>query len=718
MKTFRLLLILAFLTSIHAYSQKRQLTMEDAVLNVRTTLAPKKLHDLKWIGGMDAYSFVDTSGVLQRRNVLRKDYMAPLLLSSLNRRLNKMNADTFLKFPDFKWESKSAISFVSTKKLMIYNIDKDTLAIVADRNYPVYAENTDEDPVTHKTAYTRDNNLYIYFPNANIIAVTKDAEKNIVNGKSVHREEFGITKGTFWSPEGNYLAYYRMDQTMVSDYPIVDFNTKPATVEMIKYPMAGDKSHEVTIGIYDVKAAKTIFLQTGLPADQYLTNIAWSPDEKHVYTAVLNRDQTEMKLNCYNAVTGAFEKTLFTETDAKYVHPTHAMEFVKSHPGEFVWQSRRDGYNHLYLYNTDGTLVRQLTKGSWEVTAFGGFDANGMRVFFTCNASSPVNRDFYSSDLATGNMLMVSGGNGTHKDTISESGNYVLDMFSDPSTPNVISLYSSKGKKVNELFRSPDPLQDFALGDTKIFTVKSRDGSDLYCRMYLPVGFDSTKKYPLILYVYGGPNIQLIQNKWMLGSGDLWAQYMAERGFIVFSMDNRGTANRGKDFEQVIFRMLGKAELDDQQQGINYLLNLKYVDQTRMGIYGWSYGGFMTTSMMTRFPGIFSAGVAGGPVIDWSYYEVMYTERYMDTPQNNIEGYNYTNVLRYVDQLQGKLLVIHGTSDPAVVWQQSLLFIKKCIDSGKQVDYFVYPGHEHNVLGKDRVHLLNKIADYFITNLN
>jgi dipeptidyl-peptidase-4 len=710
---FLLLLIISF--PAVCYSQNKNLTIEDAVLNIKTSLAPKKLSSLQWIKGADAYSYVDSSRILKIDGVVSKDFKKSVNVALLNQKFKLLSMDTLASFPAVAWENKSAFSFQFAKKLWLYNISLDSLKIVTDRNFPANAENQDENQITKNVAYTIENNLFV-MKDGKSIAITNDKDINIVNGKSVHREEFGIVKGTFWSTFGNYLAFYRMDQTMVTDYPIVDINQRPAKVNLIKYPMAGDKSHEVTVGIYDVKQNKTIFLQTGLPAEQYLTNIAWSPDEKHVYIAVLNRDQNEMKFNSYNSVSGAFEKTLFTETDPAYVQPLHPMEFVNKNPGQFIWQSRRDGFNHLYLYDVNGNLIRQLTTGPWEVTSFNDFDESGKHAFFTCTASGPLNRDFYSVEINTGTMFRITSNNGTHTATVSESGNYVIDNFSDSVTPRIVSIYDTKGKVVRGLVKAPDPLKEYKLGKVKLFTIKNSTGTELYCRQYFPVGFDSTKKYPVIYYLYGGPNVQLITNSWQVG-GDLWYQYMAEHGYIIFTLDNRGTANRGKDFEKVIFRNLGTPELEDHLQGINYLKSLKYVDEKRMGIFGWSYGGFLTTSMMTRYPDIFKVAVAGGPVIDWSYYEVMYTERYMDTPQTNKEGYDKSNVLKYADKLKGKMLIIHGTSDPVVMWQNSLMFIKKCVDKQIPIDYFVYPGHEHNVTGKDRMHLMNKISDYFESNL-
>ncbi len=430
----------------------------------------------------------------------------------------------------------------------------------------------------------------------------------------------------------------------------------------------------------------------------------------------MNRDQNNLFEVKYDIANGNPVDTLFEETNPKYVQPLHGLTFVKNHPDEFIWISRRDGWNHLYLYNTDGKLIKKLTEGDWEVTELNGFDKKGDNVFFTCTKESPLDRDFYMVNLKSGKMTRITSAPGVHNVIQDETGENFLDAYSSLTVPYNVNLVNHEGKVLRKVFSAEDPLKDFSLGKTKFFKLKSSDGYDLYCREILPANFDSTKKYPVLVYVYGGPGVQLITNSW-LGGANLWLNYMAEHGYIVFTLDNRGSANRGLAFEQVTFRHLGTHEIEDQTIGADYLKSLPYVDTTRMGVFGWSFGGFMTTSLMTRRPGLFKVAVAGGSVINWEYYEVMYTERYMDTPQANPEGYKESNLLNYVQNLKGKLLMIHGTSDPVVVWQNDLMFIKKCADLGIPVDYFVYPGQEHGVRGVDTFQMYNKITNYFKDNL-
>ncbi len=666
-----------------------------------------------FIPGSDQFSYVDNDGI-KLGDKKNGNVVILMRLKELNALLKTSGKDTLPAFGLISWKNKSVFYFSNAKGELLYNIDKKAIEPSDRVKDDLTLESFDKNETSKNTAFTRDNNLYI-LKDGKEIQITKDGSYTLVYGKTVHRDEFGINKGTYWSPNGNFLAFYRMDQSDVKDYPIIDWTTYPAESKNIKYPMAGNKSHYVTIGIYDVKSGNTLYLKTEGPKDQYLTNIAWSPDEKNIFVAVLNRDQNHMQLNQYDVATGNFIKMLFEEKDEKYTEPLHPMVFVKNNPNQFIWQSRRDGFNHFYLYASDGKLIKQLTKGNWEVKEANGFDEKGERLFFHANEQSPVNQDFYSVNLKKGEMKRLTKDNGFHAAILDEKGEYFIDAFTSCYVPREYNIISTSGKS-SGLFAADNPIKDYKLGKWSLFTIKNSEGTDLYCRLFKPVNFDSTKKYPVLVYLYNGPHSQMVTNTWMAG-GELWYQYMAQKGFMVFTLDGRGTSYRGKDFEQAIFRQLGTKEMEDQLKGVEYLKSLPYVDGSRIGVHGWSYGGFMTTSLMTRNAGVFKVGVAGGPVIDWSYYEIMYGERYMDTPQNNKEGYDKNNLLNHVDKLKGKLLMIHGAQDDVVVWQHSIMYQKKCVDKGIQMDYYIYPGHPHNVIGKDRAHLMEKVCNYFIDNL-
>ncbi len=724
-KTILIIISLALFLQV-SIAQTKLLTMEDAIIKQKTTLAPARLKQLMWVKGTDKYSFVDKKDkedvlIIGNAATTKQETMATL--TNVNDALKKINLKALEVFPSILWKNANQFTFETEKKLLAYDLKTKVISVEASRDFGDGAEHTDVAATTGYVAYTIKNNLFVY-DGKDKLTITNDKDSNIVNGQSVHRDEFGITKGTYWSPKGDLLAFYRMDQRMVTDYPIIDWSVRPAKVSEIKYPMAGDKSHEVTVGVYNMAKHTTVFLKTGEPKEQYLTNVTWSPDEQHIFIQVLNRDQNEMNLNMYSAITGEFERPIHTEKNEKYVHPMHPIVFIPNKNNEFVLQSEINGFNQLQLWGyIPGGVSKKIFDnketagdGKWIVTDFAGFDEKGEYLFYSSTQESAITRNFYKMSVKDGKITRLTQGDGTHTVIMNDSKTYFFDNFQSTTVPREISIYDVKGKKVQTLKQSENPLKDYKLGQLTLFKLKSDSADDLYCRMFKPVDFDSTKKYPVIVYLYNGPGVQLINNTWN-GGGDMWLQYMAEHGYVVFTIDGRGSANRGLAFEQTTFRQLGTVEMKDQMVGVDYLKSLKYVDSKRMGLMGWSFGGFMTTSIMTRYPDVFKVAVAGGPVIDWSYYEVMYTERYMDTPQTNPDGYKDANVMNHIDNLKGKLLVIHGAQDNVVVWQNSMMFLKACVDKGKSVDYFVYPGHEHNVMGKDRVHLFNKITDYFAQNL-
>ncbi len=545
---------------------------------------------------------------------------------------------------------------------------------------------------------------------------------NIVLGESVHRNEFGIDGGLFWSPKQSKLAFYRMDQSMVVDYPLVNTKAREAEPKPIKYPMAGMKSHEVTVGVWDCASQKLVYLNTARDTsvherEMYLTNIAWSPDEKYVYIAKINREQNHMWLEQYDAATGDFMKVLFEETNPRYVEPCEPMIFTPK-GDQFLWFSMRDGYKHLYLYNMDGTLVKQVTSGEYEVEGFIQFDKKGENIFIYANKDNLAGRDAYRVNLKKGTMecmtMQENGLHGTHSVAINEAGTMWVDMWSSVNVPMRADLRDWKHKNpIKTFFEAENPMKDYAMPSVKLGTIKAADDkTDLYYRLITPPNMEKGKKYPTLVYVYGGPHSQLVTDSW-LGGGNLYFMFLAQQGYVVFTVDNRGTDNRGFEFESCTHRHLGEIEMADQMEGVKFLKSLPYVDENRMGVEGWSFGGFMTITMKLAHPEVFKVGCAGGPVIDWKWYEIMYGERYMDTPQENPEGYEANSLLNKAQNLEGRLLVIQGAEDNTVVPQHSTEFIERCINNFKQVDYFMYPHHEHNVLGRERLHLYQKMFQYY-----
>ena len=566
------------------------------------------------------------------------------------------------------------------------------------------------------SAFVKDNQLYVCDGSGNTRQLTTDGSRNIVYGQSVHRNEFGIEGGLFWSPDGNRLAFYRMDQSMVTDYPLVDIDTRVAEQAPEKYPMAGMASHKVTVGVYDLATGNTVYLKAGDPTDRYFTNISWSPDSKTIYMFELNRDQNDCRLVSYDASNGEKKAELYREQDDKYVEPQHPIAFLPWDCTKFVMQSQKDGYNHLYLLDANGKEIRQITKGNWVMMDMLGFNTKEKTIVYSSNQISPIQRNTFAITVDGAKTKQLDNGKGYHYASLSGKSGYVLDRYSEPDVPRAIDIAPTTIKAKNKplaYFRADNPWKDYAVPEYSCGSIKAADGTtDLFYRMVKPVNFDETKKYPTIIYVYGGPHAHNVDATWHYGSRG-WETYMAQKGYLLFILDNRGSENRGKDFEQATFRHLGQEEMKDQMKGVEYLKSLPYVDEARIGVHGWSFGGFMTTSLMTNYPDVFKVGVAGGPVIDWKWYEVMYGERYMDTPESNPEGYAQTSLIGKAKNLKGKLQIIIGLNDPVVVPQHALSFIKECILQGTQPDFFVYPGEPHNMRGHQSTHLHERISQYF-----
>ena len=563
------------------------------------------------------------------------------------------------------------------------------------------------------TAYVENDQLYVVDADGKKRQLTTDGSRNIVYGQSVHRNEFGIRKGTFWSPDGLRLAFYRMDQSMVTDYPQVDIFPREATHEPDKYPMAGMTSHVVTVGVYDIVTGKTVYLQAGDPTDRYFTNIAWAPDGNTIYMFELNRDQNDCRLVSYNTTTGEKVKELYRETSDKYVEPLVPIQFLPWDNSQFIMQSQRDGYNHLYIYNKEGKLMKQLTSGKFVIQDVLGFNTQKKSIIVTSNEANPIQHNTYSIDVKSGKRTLLDDGQGSHHAVVSKSGQWFYDKYTEPDVPRNIDIVQTKTGKSLRLMTSEDPWKDYSQPIFECGIIKAADGvTDLYYRMVKPADFDPTKKYPTVIYVYGGPHAHNVEASWHWHSRS-WETYMAQKGYILFILDNRGSESRGRDFEQATFRQLGQIEMQDQMKGVDYLRTLPYVDMNRLGVHGWSFGGFMTITLMLNHPDVFKVGVAGGPVIDWKWYEVMYGERYMDTPQTNPEGYAKSSLISKAKNLKGKLQIITGYNDNTVVPQHCLSFLDACIKAGTQPDFFAYPGEEHNMRGHASVHLHERITQYF-----
>lgn len=733
--------LLSILFTLFAISpimaQNKQFTLDDLIPGGKTyysTSVPENSFYTWWGDAcielnIDECHLIEKDYGTKSENIVFKS----LSLDNINKILEAGGRKTISNFYDatFPFLTNSFIVLSHNNEKTI--IDWLTQNIVWTCDIVPEASNLDWSKSSLSTAYTIGHNLFVMTADGIVHQVSNDGNMCLVYGESVHRDEFGISKGTFWNPDGSLLAFYKMDQSMVSQYPQVDINpidesqvytkedssentSRCAAIEPDPYPMAGEASHKVSIGIFNPANEKTIYLNTGDPTDRYFTNITWSPDGTKVYLIELNRDQNEGKLDEYDAFTGDKIRTIFTESNEKYFEPLNPIQFLPWDSSKFIYQTRKDGFNHIYLYSISGKLIKQLTNGEFEVAEVLGFNKKQQRIVFTSNEKNLLQRNLFSVDMR-GNRLLLGNGTGWHNAVLSTTGKFAIDTFSSPIIPKHIDIVSTLHGGTTNIFAARNPWSEYDVPEIKVGSIKADDGiTDLYYRLILPTNFDPSKKYPAIVYVYGGPhahNIDASRN-WGARGWDIW---MAQKGYVMFCLDNRGSENRGLEFEQATFRNLGVEEMKDQIKGVDFLKSLPYVDSERLGIHGWSFGGFMTSSLMTTYPDVFKVGVAGGPVIDWKYYEVMYGERYMDTPQTNPEGYKNTSLLNKADKLQGRLMIIYGGNDPVCVPQHTLSFVRACIDAGTYPDLFTYPGDGHNMTGTDRVHLHNVITRYFEDHL-
>lgn len=696
------------LASVGGFSQTQKFSMNDAVLGLRSNLAIKNIREFSFCNDGKSYiQSVKNAYLITDFATKKSDTLVSLYQINQN-----LAADKKLKaLSSVKFINDSKAYFSQKGKYFWLEKSGNSWKTTEFASVPEDAENAQLLADNQTIVYTVKNNLFANI-NGKSVEITNDENENIINGQSVHRNEFGIDGGIFAAPNSQKIAFYRMDQTMVTDYPVIDWSVTPAENRNIKYPMAGNKSHEVTLGVFDVKTQTKKFLNIEGDKEQYLTCVTWSPDSKYIFVAVLNRAQNYMKLNQYDAESGNFVKTIFEEKSDKYVEPQHDLVFLPNSNKDFIWQSQRTGFNHLFWYNTDKGLVKQITNGDWLVNEILGFNEKKKEIFFTSTKETPLEKHLYKVNWQNAKITRLDKDAGVHNGILSKDGTQLYDVFANATTPRVANIINTENLQAKNILTAENPLKNFQRPEIQNITLKADDGTPLYGKLILPTDFDKTKKYPTIVYLYNGPHVQLITNTFP-ASGNLWYEYMAQHGYVVFTMDGRGSGNRGLKYEQATFRNLGETEMNDQLKGVEYLKSLPFVNAEKMGVHGWSFGGFMTTSLMLKYPEVFKVGVAGGPVIDWNMYEIMYTERYMDTPKENPEGYAKANLLDKVQNLKGKLLMIHGAQDDTVVWQHSVKFLKSAVDKGVQLDYFVYPGHPHNVSGKDRVHLMQKVTDYF-----
>lgn len=699
-----LLILVTVALSTSAIAQNKELTLEDAVMQQYRGFYPDALTMFQWVPDTDCYVYLDGYQKMMKASVKNTNAKEILTIQTVNANLGSQ----LYWFSGLEFKNENEFWINDGSKYYSYNLVDDSGKLLFNIED---GENAEFHSATERIAYTVGNNVHLINTDGRRAIVTDNKDENIVSGQAIARSEFGITKGLFWSPSGERLAYYQKDETNVHDYPLLDMTKTPGELNSIKYPMAGQKSEKAAVGIYDLTTKNTAMIYALYGEENYLTNLSWTPDNKYIVVAEVNRDQNHMWLNVFSAINGKFVRTLFEEENNKWIEPEHPAFFLDN-SNTFAWISERDGFNNIYHYDFEGNLIKQLTAHDFVVKDI--LDYKNGKIYYSTTGENPLDTKVYVVDLK-GKVQVLTKDGGTHEVEITSDGKYFHDHFSSHSIPSKDQILTAKGSVKAVISISENKLADYKIGTAEIGTLTAKDGSTLYTRMIKPSNFDPTKKYPVLVYVYGGPHAQLITNSWLDGAS-LWMYWMAEQGYIVYTVDNRGSAERGFAFESQIHRQLGTVEMEDQLTGVEYLKSLSFVDGNRLAVHGWSFGGFMTTSLMLRHAGTFNVGVAGGPVTDWKYYEIMYGERYMDRPEENEKGYEEASLLTHAGNLKGDLLLIHGTVDDVVVMQHNFALVQKFVDLGIQMDFFPYPNHKHNVRGKDRVHLMTKVLDYIIEN--
>jgi dipeptidyl-peptidase-4 len=631
---------------------------------------------------------------------------------TLNRLGNEAGFTPQERIPAGKWIAPGKYRFFVDNEVWVFTPASGELQLSVA--FPATADRYAFSPQGNAVVYALEQNIYLVEGQNRAKRITADGGGDVDYGNYVHQREFGIEKGIFWAPNGRAFAFYREDASPVNKYPHTDFSQRPAREAAAMYPMAGLANTHVSIWVYHLASGQLLRLATGQPLDQYLTNISWTENSEKIAVAQVNRKQDQNRLLLYDAENGRLLKELMVEEDQKYIEPEVPAFFL---PGEkFIWTSRKDGWRHVYLFDGDG-VGRQLTKGSWEITDFYRQFSSAETVYLRTTKDGPLESTLHTISLPEGNVSRLGRKNGVNSLLSASQAGLLAVRHSSAVNPGVLELYNHAGDFLATIYEAKNPLANLRLPRVAIDTVIAADGqSKLYRRVIYPPDFDQQKQYPLLLYVYGGPHAQLIRNSWGMGARG-WLHFLAASGYIVLTVDSRGSGNRGLAFEQETFRRLGEVEIADQLYAVREFSSNPFIDASRIGVHGWSYGGYMAAALMLHGEGLFRAGISGAPVTDWSYYETVYTERYMDTPEENPTGYARSSLLDKGKNLQGRLLIIHGSNDKIVMWQHSILLLEALIKSGSLVDYMLYPGHGHGIRGADREHLYRTMTRYLDDHL-
>ncbi|WP_291128277.1 S9 family peptidase [Flavobacterium sp. UBA7682] len=605
-----------------------------------------------------------------------------------------------------------------TADYFLYNLETKKLTKVLEQ-----AQEPTFSPDGFRIGFAKNNNLFIYdVASAKVTQVTRDGKKNsVINGITdwVYEEEFAFVRAYDWSADGKKLAYIRFDESEVPEFSMNVFKKDLyPTVETFKYPKAGEKNALVSLYVYDVTSAASKTINLGNYNDFYIARMKWTNDANVLSAQVLNRHQDNLDLLFIDGTTGT-AKVVLNEKDKAYVDVTDNLTFLKDN--SFIWTSEKDGYNHIYLYDKTGKLKNQVTKGNWEVTSYYGFDEKTKTVFYQSVENGSIVRDVYRIGLDGKNKVKLSQQVGTNAATFSPNFEYFINTYSSATQPTAYTLNSSKdGKQIQSIVDNKalaEKLKKYDLPNKEFFELTTEKGHKLNAWMIKPKDFDASKKYPVFMFQYSGPGSQEVANNW-LDTNDMWFMMLAQQGYIVACVDGRGTGFKGANFKKCTQKELGKFEVEDQIDAAKVIGNYTYVDKARIGIFGWSYGGFMSSNCLFKGADVFKMAIAVAPVTNWRFYDSIYTERYLQTPQENASGYDDNSPINHVSKLKGKFLLIHGTADDNVHVQNTMQMIEALVQANKQFDWAIYPDKNHGIYGgKTRIQLYNKMTNFIKENL-
>lgn len=695
---------------------------------------PKSVHGIKSLDNGEQYTKIENNAIVVY------DYQKGDSLTTLvdGNTLTPEGAEKPIKIGSFKMSNDGKKFLFPTETESIYrHSSKSTYYIYDVRKRALESLSTDKQrladfsPDGSKVAFVRDNNIFVKdLVTGDESQITKDGKFNhIINGTCdwVYEEEFGFTKAFFWSPDSKKIAYYRFDETRVKEFTLTNFGELYPELYTYKYPKAGEENSLVDIYVHQLERNKTLKMDVGEETDQYLPRIKWTENANVLSIQRLNRLQNHLDILLADVNTGT-SRVMYSEDNKFYIDITDNLIFLPDNE-HYMLTSELDGYNHIYLYNIQEGLVRQLTSGEWVVKKVYGFDAKKKRVFYQSTESSPLNRDIAFVDLK-GKRKNISNVSGSNSAQFSKNYKYYINTWSDANTPAVIGVFNSEGKQVRIIEDNQamvEKLKEYKLSQKEFFTIDSPeftmpDGTQVNLNAWkiMPTEFDPDKKYPVLLTIYGGPASQEVRNSWGYFNY-MWYQMLAEQGYIVISVDNRGTGSRGEEFKKMTYQELGKYETIDYIETAKYLGTLDYVDKDNIAIFGWSYGGFMAANMITQGADYFSTAIAVAPVTNWRYYDNIYTERFMRTPQENPDGYDNNSPINHVDKLEGNLLLVHGSTDDNVHYQNTMDMITALVKANKQFELYIYPNKNHGIYGGNtRYHLYKKMTDFLFdkTKLN